>query len=218
MNDRDIDAEFDAIVAHWDDDAATPPPPRTVQDITAAYAALSRPETDPAAPGDEPPAAEAPGVEPPADAAADSEATAGTDAPAAPAARPPAPKAPPRAWSMTPPTAPVQPRPAQAPDAEADAEPEAEAWRQGPSTDDEDDHFEPPEVQLPPGEDLGYWGALFGLIGGPLLLLWVVVTKPFYGGWWTLGAILMFFGGFALLVMRDPHDGDPWSGDDGARV
>lgn len=214
MSDRDIDAEFDAIVAHWDDDAATPPPPRTVQDITAAYAALSRPETDPAAPVAEPPATEPPGVEPPADTAAD------TDPPAAPATGLPAPKAPPRAWSMTPPTAPAQSRPEQAPDAEAEAdmEPEAEAWRQGPRIDDEEDHFEPPAVQLPPGEDLGYWGALLGLIGGPLLLLWVVVTKPFYGGWWTLGAILMFFGGFALLVMRDPHDGDPYSGDDGARV
>jgi hypothetical protein len=211
MSDRDIDAEFDAIVAHWDDDTATPPPPRTVQDITAAYAALSRPETDPAAPVAEPPAADRDtGAEPPADAAAD------TGVPTSPAAGPPAPKAPPRAWSMMPPTAPAEPRSEQVPD--ADAEPEAEAWRQGPGIDDEDDHFEPPEVQLPPGEDLGYWGAFLGLIGGPLLLLWVVVTEPFYGGWWTLGAILMFFGGFALLVMRDPHDGDPYSGDDGARV
>lgn len=211
MSDRDIDAEFDAIVAHWDDDAATPPPPRTVQDITAAYAALSRPETDPAAPVGETPAAETPVDEPPA---------AETGVPTSPAAGPPAPKAPPRAWSMMPPTAPAEPRSEQVPDADAetDLEPEAEAWRQGPSIDDEDDHFEPPEVQLPPGEDLGYWGALLGLIGGPLLLLWVVVTEPFYGGWWTLGAILMFFGGFALLVMRDPHDGDPYSGDDGARV
>lgn len=212
MSDRDIDAEFDAIVAHWDDDTATPPPPRTVQDISAAYAALSRPETDPAAPVAEPPAAEPhTGDEPPTDAASD------TGVPRSPAGLP-TPKAAPRPWSMTPPPAPTQPGSEQVPDTEADVEPEAEAWRQGPSIDDEDDHFEPPAVQLPPGEDLGYWGALLGLVGGPLLLLWVVVTEPFYGGWWTLGAILLFFGGFALLVMRDPRDGDPYSGDDGARV
>ncbi|KGN31747.1 hypothetical protein N798_08080 [Knoellia flava TL1] len=95
---------------------------------------------------------------------------------------------------------------------------EPEAWRAGPSIDDEDDHFEPPEVQLPPGEDIGYWGALLGLVGGPLLLLWVVVSEPFYGGWWTLGAILLFFGGFGLLVMRQPKDRDPFDDDNGARV
>lgn len=173
MNDRDIDAEFDAIVAHWGDDASTPPKPRTVQDITAAYAALSRPEVDPPAPSDEAPApAESPATDEPEPVAE------------------PAPQ----------------------------AAPEPEAWRQGPGVDDEDDHFEPPTVQLPPGEDIGYWGALVGLVGGPLVLLWVVLSKPFYGGWWTLGAILMFFGGFALLVLRQPRDRDPFDDDNGARV
>lgn len=174
MNDRDIDAEFDAIVAHWGDDASMLPKPRTVQDITAAYAALSRPETDSPSPSDESTAEDAP-----SDGTAEGEAVAET------------------------PT-------------ETEAEPEA--WRAGPSVHDEDDHFEPPPVHLPPGEDIGYWGALIGLIGGPLVLLWVVLTTPFYGGWWTLGAILMFFGGFALLVLRQPRDRDPFDGDDGARV
>ncbi|CAN7465797.1 hypothetical protein [Knoellia sp. LjRoot47] len=207
MNDRDIDAEFDAIVAHWDDDAATPPPPRTVQDITAAYAVLSRPETDP---GDAVAGSE---DEPETDTESGDDARSG-QAPADTAGPKPAPQA----WPLTAPSAPAGPRPEVTPDASDSAEPEAEAWRQGPSTADEDDHFEPPAVTLPPGEDLGYWGALLGLIGGPLLLLWVVVSQPFYAGWWTLGAILLFFGGFALLVMRDPSDRDPWSDDDGARV
>ena len=196
MNDRDIDAEFDAIVARWDEatDAppespspaaptspaappVAPPKPRTVQDITSAYAALSRREPDAPAPVGEP--------------------TPASDGPVA--------------------------RDAGSGDATSrdggsvEGE-EPEAWRAGPSIDDEDDHFEPPAVQLPPGEDIGYWGALLGLVGGPLLLLWVVVSEPFYGGWWTLGAILLFFGGFGLLVMRQPKDRDPFDDDNGARV
>lgn len=189
MSDRDIDAEFDAIVAHWDDDASTPPKPRTVQDITAAYAALSRPEVDEPPPSDEPPTG----------------TDLGPDGAAAPVDEPPS-------------------TPAPAPEPEltsesAESVSDSEGWRHATSRfDEDDDHFEPPPVQLPPGEDLGYWGAFLGLIGGPLLLLWVAVAKPFYGGWWTLGAILLFFGGFGLLVMRQPKDRDPLDGDDGARV
>ncbi|MFW5474819.1 hypothetical protein ACOCJ5_16030 [Knoellia sp. CPCC 206450] len=196
MNDRDIDAEFDAIVARWDEatDAppespspaaptppvappVAPPKPRTVQDITSAYAALSRREPDPPSPEAEPtPTAGSPG---------DGEAGTGRDA----------------SHEVT-----------------SGEREEPEAWRAGPSIDDEDDHFEPPAVQLPPGEDIGYWGAVLGLVGGPLLLLWVVVSEPFYGGWWTLGAILLLFGGFGLLVMRQPKDRDPFDDDNGARV
>lgn len=196
MNDRDIDAEFDAIVARWDEatDAppespspaaptpsaappVAPPKPLTVQDITSAYAALSRRDPDSPAPVGEP--------------------TAGSDGPVAGDLG---------SGDVT----------SREPGTGEGEEPEA--WRAGPSIDDEDDHFEPPAVQLPPGEDIGYWGALLGLVGGPLLLLWVVVSEPFYGGWWTLGAILMFFGGFGLLVMRQPKDRDPFDDDNGARV
>ncbi|MDT0214839.1 hypothetical protein Q9R29_13175 [Rothia sp. ARF10] len=204
MNDRDIDAEFDAIVARWDeatdappespsphaptapaDPAAppvAPPKPRTVQDITSAYAALSRREPDAPAPVGEP--------------------TPVSDGPAAGdlGSRDAGPRE-------------VGPREVGSGEGE-----EPEAWRAGPSVDDEDDHFEPPAVQLPPGEDIGYWGALLGLVGGPLLLLWVIVSEPFYGGWWTLGAILLFVGGFGLLVMRQPKDRDPFDDDNGARV
>ncbi|MFC7488450.1 hypothetical protein ACOCJ7_08875 [Knoellia sp. CPCC 206453] len=177
MSERDIDAEFDAIVARWDDDTLQPPKPRTVQDITTAYAALSRPEPtapEPVVENDETtePGAVAPEVEKIVD-------------PEPPAV---APKAPP------------------------------EVWREGPSIDaEDDDHFEPGPVQLPPGEDLGYWGAIVGLVGGPLLMIWIALTGPFYRGWWILGAIVLFLGGFALLVMRSPRLRDPHD-DDGARV
>jgi hypothetical protein len=187
MSERDIDAEFDAIIAHWDDDAAAPARPHTVQDITAAYAALSRPETDPE-----------PAVETDPEPAAE---TVVGDDPAVPASRPPAPPPP------------AEPAAAAPPDASAGAH-----WRAGPRVDaEDDDHFEPAPVQLPPGEDLGYWGAIVGLVGGPLLMVWVALTGPFYRGWWILGSIVLFLGGFALLVLRQPRDRDPWD-DDGARV
>ncbi|MEO7267980.1 MAG: hypothetical protein ABIW49_02110 [Knoellia sp.] len=177
MSERDIDAEFDAIVARWDDDSPQLPKPRTVQDITTAYAALSRPEPtspEPVAENDEPtePEAAAPEVEKFVD---------------------------PEPLALAP-TAPP------------------EVWREGPSIDaEDDDHFEPGPVQLPPGEDLGYWGAIAGLVGGPLLMIWIALTGPFHRGWWILGAIVLFLGGFALLVMRSPKLRDPHD-DDGARV
>ncbi|MFC7492086.1 MULTISPECIES: hypothetical protein [unclassified Knoellia] len=178
MSERDIDAEFDAIVSRWDDDSPQPPKPRTVQDITTAYAALSRPETAPPEPVDESTEDVAP-VDPDAEGALTRRE---------PEARP-----------------------------EVAAEPPL-AWREGPSIDaEDDDHFEPAPVQLPPGEDIGYWGAIVGLVGGPLLMVWIALASPFYRGWWILGSIVLFLGGFALLVMRSPRLRDPRD-DDGARV
>ncbi|WP_353950309.1 hypothetical protein V6K52_11755 [Knoellia sp. S7-12] len=177
MSERDIDAEFDAIVARWDDDPPHLPKPRTVQDITTAYAALSRPETPSPEPADE--TAETAQnteteVEPEMVVDSGAAAVAPTNSP--------------------------------------------ETWREGPSIDAEDeDHFEPGPVQLPPSEDIGYWGAIVGLVGGPLLMLWIALTGPFYRGWWILGSIVLFLGGFALLVMRSPRLRDPRD-DDGARV
>lgn len=194
MNERDVDAEFDAIVARWDAPAPErstqrpaeptspesvtspqPPvdpaaPPLTVHDISAAYAALSRPEPD------------APSSAQPSGDAHDDGAREDSDASA------------------------------------SELGSGHTAWREGPSVDDEDDHFEPAPVALPPGEDIGYWGALAGLVGGPLVLIWVVLSSPFYAGWWALGGIGIFLGGFALLVMRMPRHRDPFDDDDGARV
>lgn len=174
MSERDIDAEFDAIVARWDDETLQPPKPRTVQDITTAYAALSRPEN--------------PSPQSPDDETTDPAQTTRSEQP-------------------------NEPEHLQQPEASA-----PEAWREGPSIDaEDDDHFEPGPVQLPPSEDLGYWGAIVGLVGGPLLMVWIALTGPFYRGWWILGAIVLFLGGFALLVMRQPRQRDPFD-DDGARV
>jgi len=184
MSERDIDAEFDAIVARWHDDTLQPPKPRTVQDITTAYAALSRPE------------APSPEHEVETDDSDDAaaEAAAAVETPSNEA------------------------KSEKVVDGEPVAEAPPEAWREGPSIDaEDDDHFEPGPVQLPPGEDIGYWGAIVGLVGGPLLMVWIALTGPFYRGWWILGSIVLFLGGFALLVMRSPRLRDPRD-DDGARV
>lgn len=85
--------------------------------------------------------------------------------------------------------------------------------------DDDDEHFVPgPTAPLPPQEDLHFWGIIVGLVGGPLLLLWLVLFRPDVSSWWALLAVGLSLGGFVLLVLRQPRhrsDDDP---DDGARL
>ncbi|HWO50403.1 MAG TPA: hypothetical protein VNN23_02310, partial [Ornithinibacter sp.] len=80
------------------------------------------------------------------------------------------------------------------------------------------EHFEPPEVVLPPQEDLHFWGAVIGLVAGPLMLLWVVFARPSHSTRWFVVSVLVSLLGFALLVLRQPTHRDPTSGDNGARV
>ncbi len=89
------------------------------------------------------------------------------------------------------------------------------AWRSFlPAEDDE--HFEPPEPELPPAHDATYWLAVFGVVAGPLLVLWAVVLSgnpdP---GWWVLSGVSLTVAGFGLMILRGSGDRDP---DDGARV
>ncbi|MEO7421017.1 MAG: hypothetical protein ABIU87_01320 [Ornithinibacter sp.] len=107
------------------------------------------------------------------------------------------------------------------------------AWRaaEPPSADDtdaqrgvsseedaDDEHFEPPAVRLPPQEDLHFWGAVLGLVAGPLLLLYVAMARPFHSTRWFIASVVLSVAGFALLVLRQPAHRDPTSGDDGARL
>lgn len=87
-----------------------------------------------------------------------------------------------------------------------------------PGADADDEHFEPPPVTLPPQEDLHFWGAVIGLVAGPLILLWVALARPFYTGRWFAAGVVLSLVGFGLLVLRQPRHRDPTDGDDGARV
>lgn len=79
------------------------------------------------------------------------------------------------------------------------------------------DSFEPPDPgPLPPSHDHQFWGIVLGLTGGPLLLLWLLLTQDEVSGWLGMLGAAMTVGGFALLVLRQPTDRDET--DDGVRL
>ncbi|WP_435198338.1 hypothetical protein [Janibacter sp. GS2] len=86
-----------------------------------------------------------------------------------------------------------------------------------PGLADDDEGFTPPApAPLPPASDRLFWGALIGLVLGPLGLIWTVIVRP--GGFWPKAVVIaLIVGGFACLVLRQPRDRgyDP---DQGARV
>ena len=141
----------------------------------------------------------------------------------------------PRAPRPTPPTRPVPPVTPRAPwvnPSPLDVVVPASAWRAAEPTDAateaaaeqaeaalaDDEHFEPPEVVLPPQEDLHFWGAVIGLVAGPLMLLWVVFARPSHSTRWFIVSVVVSLLGFGLLILRQPKHRDPTSGDNGARV
>lgn len=115
-----------------------------------------------------------------------------------------------------------------APSASADAVP----WRTDPTNSvaeallgnddtpgiaDDDEGFTPaPPAPLPPTSDRLFWGALAGLVLGPLGLLWIALARP--GGFWPKFLVIgLIIGGFVCLYLRQPTDRgyDP---EHGARV
>ena len=199
MDERDVEARFASIVAQWD---------APVADADG----LSHDE---------------PGAADPAEAEAAAQATDG-DAPVDDTTEPDA--APPVVPPVTPRSPWVNPSP-------LDVVVPASAWRAAEPVDpeteeavaaateeaekalaDDDEHFEPPEVELPPQEDLHFWGAVIGLVAGPLMLLWVVFARPSHSTRWFVVSVVVSLIGFALLVLRQPNHRDPTSGDNGARV
>jgi hypothetical protein len=102
-------------------------------------------------------------------------------------------------------------------------------WRGGTGSEDhldavsepaglgDDDHFVPPEVELPTAEeDPMYWATFACLAGGPLLLLYVLIFDRDGSGWWIVTALTMTVVGFVMLVLRGGTERDPF--DDGTRV
>ncbi len=198
MDERDVEARFASIVARWDAPAAD------VDGLPHHERAPGEVDPDPADPGT--------GAEPPVDDATEPDA----GAPAAPSAAPRAPwvnpspldvVVPASAWRAAEPADPATE------DAVAAATEEAEN-----ALDEDDEHFEPPEVELPPQEDLHFWGAVIGLVAGPLMLLWVVFARPSHSTRWFVVSIVVSLIGFGLLILRQPNHRDPTSGDNGARV
>ncbi len=198
MDERDVEARFASIVAHWD----------------APEAEVDRlPDDGPSAPEVQPdPADPVAGRDAPVDDATEPDA-------AAPAAPPVAPRAPwvnPSPLEVAVPAASwraAEPADPATEEAVAAATQEAEQ-----ALADDDEHFQPPEVELPPQEDLSFWGAVIGLVAGPLMLLWVVFARPSHSTRWFVVSVVVSLIGFGLLILRQPTHRDPTSGDNGARV
>jgi hypothetical protein len=219
MDERDVDARFASIVAHWDapapgsEDVATQPGPPAPTGVGSAAEAGS-PDEAPATTElvDGSAAASADAVERDAVQADLAEPDAAEPDAVQPATPPPAPRSP---WVNPSPLDVVVPpsawRAAEPPDPDGPGLQEPDAAL-------EEEHFEPPEVVLPPQEDLHFWGAVIGLVAGPLLLLWVVFARPAHSTRWFVISVAVSLLGFALLVLRQPTHRDPTSGDDGARV
>lgn len=102
------------------------------------------------------------------------------------------------------------------PPGDSPAVPAPQGWRTHEVDDEEEEHFEPPPVSPLPVGDLQFWAILAGMIGGPLLLVYLVFFNRNLSHYWTLISIAMSVGGFVLLVSRLPgQEGDD---DDGARL
>ena len=232
MNDRDLDAEFQRIVAGWDDEAPDP-----LADWAARSDGADGPGRMPS--GDDPAAAR--------DATTSPDGTGGTGSGGAKTsgvnAAPPGPGAPDTPTDSTGAADPASPGGPAATDVARGGElglpiasTTSHVWRGGAPGDavedvdalldaasaarggEPDDHFVPPsEIELPSAEtDPMFWAIVGGLVGGPLLLFYVLFFDRDGSGWWVVTAIAMVVIGFVLLVLRGGNERDPF--DDGTRV
>jgi len=203
MDERDVDERFASIIARWDG----PAPEGGAPAPSSAGAEGAEPAT-PATPsrGPDDDGSGAADTTEAADATDDRTGTNTDDAPAA--TRP--------AWVNPSPLDIVVPASSWRAAAEPDDETKAAAARAEAAL--EDEHFEPPPVDLPPQEDLHFWGAVVGLVAGPLMLLYVVFARPFHSTRWFVASVAISLIGFALLVLRQPTNRDDHDSDDGARV
>ena len=231
MSDRDLDAEFARIIAGWDDEAPDPQLRRPLEPQQAEPDA-ARPETgDPA--GQATPSlpdeaadnhSDNDGRTPPANGqpASGTPGPPGTPTPPAAAASsgllelPIAPTTP-HVWRGS--TEP-QDDPADAP-ATGGTTGRTTGRTAGNGADDagdDDEHFVPPsEIDLPSAEnDPMFWAIVGGLVGGPLLLLYLLFFDRDGSGWWLVTALAMVVVGFVLLVLRGGTERDPF--DDGTRL
>lgn len=207
MSDRDVDAQFADIIAHWDDVAPLP-------------------ERGPDAPQTNEPPADllAGGAEHEDGGPADDDPAGNAQASPVPPVRPSPVNPSPltgsipvwRGATSTPPAAGGTGADVRAGAGAGAGEHDRDDAR---DRDDEDEHFQPgPTAPLPPQEDIHFWGIVVGLVAGPLLLLWLVIVRPDVSNWWVLASLGLTVMGFVLLVLRQPHTRDDDDHDDGARV
>lgn len=188
MNDRDLDAEFERIVAGWG--AEAPDPQRSAS--TSSDAGVDD-TAEGATPPDVAEPDEAPEPPPgPGRSATGGVKDTGLNLPIAPTT--------PHVWRGAEP-----------------ADEDLDELLESADLEDED-HFTPPtEMDLPTAEeDPMFWAIVGGLGGGPLLLLYVLFFDRGGSGWWVVTAIAMIVVGFVLLVLRGGTERDPF--DDGTRV
>ncbi|MEO5743087.1 MAG: hypothetical protein ABIQ53_00680 [Terracoccus sp.] len=211
MNERDLDAEFERIIAGWD--AVAPDPTFAVRSADEATPSLET-TTDT-------------GTKAGSDAASEATSAIETER----GDQPKTPDAPTRPGDPGPTDTPESPGPAGvlgfpiAPGAghvwRGTARPHHDddiALESVPSDDPDGDHFIPPtETDLPSAEDDPmFWAIVVGLAGGPLLLLYLVLFDRDGSGWWNVTALTMIGVGFILLVLRGGTERDP--SDDGTRI
>jgi len=228
MAEKDLDEQFAAIMAHWDEEARGLDPfgdPAADADDGPHDAGPNRASDEPRRPADDAPFASGPAVAP----SAGNPAPARDDMPR----EVPGPSTPSDDESR--PSRPSQPgQPSRAP-GEADrggrdddhgpdpdpGEPRPKpvagsAWRRHDPA-EVDEHFEPPPpAPLPSSEDKHFWTMLGALIGGPLLFIYLLLFNRDGNGWWMTFALLASVAGFVLLVLRQPNDRD--DDDDGVRL
>jgi hypothetical protein len=212
VSDRDLDAEFARIIAGWDDEAPDPLPRAATVDSTDGAGpadpvdAVDAVDGTPSALATEGEGAAQPEQPEQPEPAPDQAGPGSASGPAGPAG----PSSPPSASGLL--ELPIAPT-------------TSHAWRGStPLRDDAGDvvddgeHFVPPsEIDLPSAEtDPMFWAIVGGLVGGPLLLLYVLFFDRDGSGWWVVTALTMIVVGFVLLVLRGGNERDPF--DDGTRL
>ncbi len=211
-DERDVDAIFESIVARWEDEAPDPQGGSRAGDA-------AEPDEDPGqrdmGEPDEDPGQQEAAEPPPED----------DDEGGPPPARRSATNPP---WRVPSTDTDAETGATPSPFAHADSVP----WRVDPTHSvadllgqqdhpgdaDDDEGFTPPPTRpLPPFSDRLFWGALVGLVLGPLGLVWMLLLHPGAGFLTKTVVFGLTIGGFACLVLRQPTDrgDDP---DDGARV
>jgi hypothetical protein len=86
----------------------------------------------------------------------------------------------------------------------------------GEAEEEEHHYTPPPPAPLPPSEDKHFWLMIIALVAGPLMFLYLLLFNRDGNGWWMMFALLVSIAGFVLLVLRQPLDRD--EGDDGIRL